>query len=165
MYEDRRIRQVEGATAAGHQDVARGAKEPDEQGAPAGEQVAGAIEGAANTVTHIDPSALGEELAQQAADQAGKRADTATRTAGGKLLAAAGYLREQEPHAGPGAEALDRVAGGLEHSGVYLQEEGVEGIHSKALGLIREHPVLSLLGACGLGYLLGRLGPPVQRDS
>jgi hypothetical protein len=175
MNEDQHQPPVDDPMADAHQEVARSTEEPDEgarqQGASAGERLAGTIEAAAKTVRQIDPSALadggaeavqqlrehGEELAQQAADQAGKRADTATRAAGGRLIAAAGYLREQETHLGSRAEALDQVAGSLEHSGVYLQEQGVAGIRSKVLDVIRKHPVLSLLGACGLGYLLGRV--------
>jgi hypothetical protein len=170
--------QVDGSVADAKQEIATSAKVPDDI-VSADEQLADASESGGKTLKRIDPAALakrgaeavqrlrghGEELARQAADQAGKRADSSTRTAGEKLVDAAGFLREQETQVGPGAAPLDRVAGGLEQSGGYLQEHGVEGIRSTVLGLLQEHPVLSLLGACGLGYLLGNVAPLVQRGT
>jgi hypothetical protein len=98
-----------------------------------------------------------EEQAEPVADQAAQRADAATRTAGERLIAAASYLRKHEDEAESAEDTatMEKVAGVLEQSGAYLRDQGLEGLGRPVARLIREHPLLWVLGACGVGYVMG----------
>ena len=54
------------------------------------------------------------------------------------------------------AEAADTAADTLERAGAYLREQDLTSIRADLEGLIRRHPLESLLVGLGVGYLLAR---------
>jgi len=104
-----------------------------------------------------------KDRAQQAADkaqdlgqQAIDRADDATTTVGGKMTDVAQTIREKAPVSGPVANAADTAASTLERAGSYLQEQDLADMRADLEGIIRRHPIESLLVGLGVGYLLAR---------
>jgi len=102
---------------------------------------------------------LGAQVADKAQDlgaQAVDRADAATTTVGGKMTDVAQTIRDNAPTSGPIATAADTAADTLERAGSYLKEQDLSDIRSDLEGIIRRHPVESLLVGLGVGYLLAR---------
>ena len=102
---------------------------------------------------------LGAQVADKAQDlgaQAVDRADAATMTVGGKMSDAAQTIRDNAPASGPIANVAETAADTLERAGSYLQEQDLSDIRSDLEGIIRRHPVESLLVGLGVGYLLAR---------
>jgi len=102
---------------------------------------------------------LGAQVADKAQDlgaQAVDRADAATTTVGGKMTDVAQTIRDNAPTSGPIATAADTAADTLERAGSYLQEQDLSDIRADLEGIIRRHPVESLLVGLGVGYLLAR---------
>ena len=93
-----------------------------------------------------------QDIGQQAVD----RADDATTTVGGKMADVAQTIREKAPMSGPVANAADTAANTLERAGTYLQEQDLADMRSDLEGIIRRHPIESLLVGLGVGYLLAR---------
>ena len=93
-----------------------------------------------------------QDIGQQAVD----RADDATTTVGGKMTDVAQTIREKAPMSGPVANAADTAANTLERAGTYLQEQDLADMRSDLEGIIRRHPIESLLVGLGVGYLLAR---------
>lgn len=104
-----------------------------------------------------------KDKAQQAADkaqdlgqQAVDRADDATTTVGEKMTDVAQTIRDKAPANGPVANAADTAATTLERAGTYLQEQDLADMRADLEGIIRRHPIESLLVGLGVGYLLAR---------
>jgi methyl-accepting chemotaxis protein len=93
-----------------------------------------------------------QDLGQQAAD----RADDATTTVGEKMTDVAQTIREKAPTSGPVANAADTAANTLERAGTYLQQQDLADMRADLEGVIRRHPIESLLVGLGVGYLLAR---------
>jgi len=93
-----------------------------------------------------------QDIGQQAVD----RADDATTTVGEKMTDVAQTIREKAPISGPVANAADTAANTLERAGTYLQEQDLADMRSDLEGIIRRHPIESLLVGLGVGYLLAR---------
>jgi hypothetical protein len=126
---------------------------------PAGQRAADAMEDMADKLKNTSPSELaheGKERAQELMHEGKERVDQATTTVGQKMGDAAGFIREKAPSSGPMAEMAQKVAGGLEQSGSYLQVQSVDDMRSDLEGLVRRYPVQSLLVGLGIGYLLAR---------
>jgi ABC-type transporter Mla subunit MlaD len=97
-----------------------------------------------------------KERATQVGSQVADRADAATTAVGERMTDAAQTIRQRAPSSGPIAEAADTAADTLQRAGSYLQEQDLSGIRSDLEGIIRRHPVESLLIGFGIGYLLAR---------
>lgn len=93
-----------------------------------------------------------QDIGQQAVD----RADDATTTVGEKMTDVAQTIRDKAPMSGPVANAADTAANTLERAGSYLQEQDLADMRSDLEGIIRRHPIESLLVGLGVGYLLAR---------
>lgn len=93
-----------------------------------------------------------QDIGQQAVD----RADDATTTVGEKMTDVAQTIRDKAPVSGPVANAADTAANTLERAGSYLQEQDLADMRSDLEGIIRRHPIESLLVGLGVGYLLAR---------
>lgn len=111
------------------------------------QQVAGDVKDKAQQVAD-----KAQDIGQQAVD----RADDATTTVGSKMTDAAQTIREKAPTSGPVANAADTAANTLERAGTYLQEQDLADMRADLEGLIRRHPIESLLVGLGVGYLLAR---------
>ena len=96
------------------------------------------------------------DKAQQVGTQVADKADAATTTVGEKLTDVAQTIRHNAPASGPVADAADTAAETLQRAGTYLREQDLAGIRGDLEGLIRRHPIESLLVGLGVGYLLAR---------
>ena len=94
--------------------------------------------------------------AAQVGSQVAEKADTATTTVGEKMTDVAQTIRQKAPASGPMADAADTAADTLQRAGSYLQEQDLADMRADLEGLIRRHPVESLLIGFGLGYLMAR---------
>jgi ElaB/YqjD/DUF883 family membrane-anchored ribosome-binding protein len=108
-------------------------------------------------------SSEAKDRAQQVADkaqdlgaQAVDRADAATTTVGGKMTDVAQTIRDKAPSSGPIANVAETAADTLEHAGSYLQQQDLADMRADLEGIIRRHPIESLLVGFGIGYLLAR---------
>ena len=104
-----------------------------------------------------------QRVGSQAVDQAQKvgaqvadKADAATTTVGEKMTDVAQTIREKAPTSGPVAEAADSAAQTLERAGTYLREQDLADMRADLEGIIRRHPIESLLIGLAAGYLLAR---------
>jgi len=97
-----------------------------------------------------------KDKATQVGSQVADKADAATTTVGEKMTDVAQTIRQKAPASGPMADAADTAADTLQRAGSYLQEQDLADMRADLEGLIRRHPVESLLIGFGLGYLLAR---------
>lgn len=97
-----------------------------------------------------------KDKAQQVSGQVADRADAATTTVGAKMTDAAQTIREKAPMSGPVADVADTAADTLQRAGTYLQQQDLADMRADLEGLIRRHPMESLLIGLGIGYLLAR---------
>lgn len=97
-----------------------------------------------------------KERATQVGSQVANRADAATTTVGERMTDVADTIRQRAPTSGPLADAADTAADTLQRAGSYLQEQDVSDMRADLEGLIRRHPIESLLIGFGIGYLLAR---------
>jgi F0F1-type ATP synthase assembly protein I len=95
--------------------------------------------------------------AQELASTASKRVDEATTALGDRVRSAGSSLRERGPHDGMLGTATSTVADSLEHTGRYLQEEGLVGMAEDVTELIRRNPIPAMLVGVGIGYLLAKV--------
>jgi len=103
-----------------------------------------------------DKAAELADQAQQVGAQVVDKADAATTTVGEKLTDVAQTIRDKAPASGPVADAADTAAETLQRAGTYLREQDLTDIRADLEGLIRRHPIESLLIGLGVGYLLAR---------
>jgi ElaB/YqjD/DUF883 family membrane-anchored ribosome-binding protein len=94
--------------------------------------------------------------AQQVGSQVADKADAATTTVGEKMTDVAQTIRDKAPVSGPVADAADTAADTLQRAGTYLRDQDLADMRSDLEGLIRRHPIESLLIGLGVGYLLAR---------
>jgi len=97
-----------------------------------------------------------KDRAQQVSSQVADKADAATTTVGGKMTDVAQTLRDKAPMSGPVADAADTAADTLQRAGTYLQQQDLSDMRADLEGIIRRHPLESLLVGLGIGYLLAR---------
>jgi len=97
-----------------------------------------------------------QDKAQQLGSQVAGKADVATTTVGEKLTDVAQTLRERAPASGSLGDAADTAADTLQRAGTYLQQQDLADIRADLEGIVRRHPMESLLVGLGLGYLLAR---------
>ena len=95
-------------------------------------------------------SAKARELGATAA----KKANEAAPVIGEKMKSLAGVIREKAPREGKIGTTATKVAGGLESASHYLQEKKFDHLGEDFRGLVRRHPLRSLLIGLGLGFLL-----------
>lgn len=95
--------------------------------------------------------------AQEMAGTASKRVDEATAALGERVRSAGSTLRERGPHEGMLGTATSSVADSLEHTGRYIQEEGLVGMAEDVTELIRRNPIPAMLVGVGIGFMLAKL--------
>jgi hypothetical protein len=93
--------------------------------------------------------------AQEFASAAGDKTDSAISSVGQGLSSLAGTIRENAPHEGYLGSAAGSVAEGLQTSGRYLQEHGMNDMMKDLGSLIRSYPVGAVCVAFGCGWLFG----------
>lgn len=116
--------------------------------------VADKAQNVADTVQ--DKAQQAGEKAQELGQQALDRADAATTTVGEKMTDAAQTIRQNAPASGTLGNVADTAATTLDRAGTYLQQQDLADMRSDLEGIIRRHPIESLLVGLGVGYLLAR---------
>lgn len=96
----------------------------------------------------------GRTCQKTGASFAGK-ANDALSAAGSKISEFASTVREKAPRDGNVGSAAAKLANGLESSGNYLSDHGVEDIADEVTGLVKQYPIQSLCIGLGIGALLG----------
>jgi hypothetical protein len=97
------------------------------------------------------------EKARDVASAVGEKAESATQAVGSGMQSLAGTIRDKGPQGGFLGGATSGVAGALDSSGRYLEEEGLSGMAEDLTNLIRRNPIPAVLIGVGLGFLLARL--------
>ncbi len=122
------------------------------------DRAADTAQGAIDTMRDKAEDVVGDvkDKATQVGSQVADKADAATTTVGEKMTDVAQTIRQKAPVSGPMADAADTAADTLQRAGSYLQEQDLADMRADLEGLIRRHPVESLLIGFGLGYLLAR---------
>jgi len=100
-------------------------------------------------------SAAGQ-VAGNVATTIGHKAEDVTASAGRGMQSLGEKVREKGPESGVLGTATDKVAGGLESAGKYLEEKNLSGMAEDITGMIRRNPIPALLIGIGLGFLLAR---------
>jgi len=100
------------------------------------------------------------DKAKDVASNLGRKAEDATHAVGSGMKSLAGTMRENLPREGVIGSAASTVVGGLESTGRYLEQEGLQGIAEDVTNLIRRNPVPAMLVGIGLGFLLARVTMP-----
>lgn len=97
------------------------------------------------------------DKARQAGEFARDKADQGAATVGKGMESLAGTIRDRGPQEGLLGRATSGVAGTLDQTGRYLEEQGVSGMVDDLTGLIRNHPLPAILVGVGIGFMLARL--------
>jgi methyl-accepting chemotaxis protein len=118
------------------------------------DQAQGTIENVKDKVQDVAGDV--KDRAQQVSSQVADRADAATTTVGEQMSNMAQTIRDKAPTSGPVADAAGTAAQTLERAGSYLQQQDLTDIRADLEGIIRRHPMESLLIGLGIGYLLAR---------
>lgn len=100
-------------------------------------------------------SAAGQAASNVAAN-VGQKAEDVTASAGRGMQSLGEKVREKGPESGFLGTATDKVAGGLESAGKYLEDRNISGMAEDLTGMIRRNPIPALLIGIGLGFLLAR---------
>jgi hypothetical protein len=116
---------------------------------------------AKDTASHLadkakDAASTVGQKASEAASYVGHRADDATSSAGGGLKSLAGQVRQNAPREGMLGSAAGSVANALDHTGQYLEDQGLSGVAEDFTGLIRRNPIPALLIGVAVGFLLAK---------
>lgn len=104
------------------------------------------------------------DKAKQAGEFVRDKADQAASTAGRGMESLAGTIRDRGPQEGLMGKATSNLAGTLDRTGQYLENQGVSGMVDDLTGMIRNHPVPAVLIGIGIGFLLARLTTPSSRS-
>lgn len=97
------------------------------------------------------------EKAKQAAALVGCKASQAADAVAAGMESLGKAVRDHEPARGLLHSAGEAIAGKLEGSGRYLEQQGLEGIGEDVTNLIRRNPIPSLLIGVGVGVLVARM--------
>jgi len=97
------------------------------------------------------------DKARDVASNLGHKAENATESVGSGMQSLAGTLRDKAPHGGFLGGAASGVAGALDSSGRYLEEQGLSGMAEDVTNMIRRNPIPAVLLGVGLGFLLARM--------
>jgi len=97
------------------------------------------------------------ETAKGAATYVGDKAEQATEAVGSGIKSLAGTVRDTTPKEGMLHNAGEAVAGTLESSGRYLEEQGLSGIGEDLTNFIKRNPMMAVLAGIGIGFCLARM--------
>jgi len=117
--------------------------------------VEGAASQAGEKVQQAASAAMSK--AQEMAQTASQRVDEATASLGERVRSAGSSLRDRGPHEGMLGSATGAVADSLEHTGRYIQEEGIVGMAEDVAELIRRNPIPAMFVGVGIGFMLAKM--------
>lgn len=95
--------------------------------------------------------------AQQMGTAAKEKADQAVSSAGSGMRSAGQAVRDRGFQEGYLGSATSAVAGTLDSTGRYLEEQGLGGMADDLTNTIRRYPVPAMLIGVGIGFLLARM--------
>lgn len=98
--------------------------------------------------------------AEDAASYVGQKTAEAGAAVGSGLRSLGHTVRDQGPARGMAGDASSAVADGLDRSGRYLQQEGIEDMTADLSDLIRRNPLSALIIGVAAGYLVGKAMSP-----
>jgi len=107
-----------------------------------------------------DTAANVADKAKQAASTVRDRAETAVSGAGSGMQGLAGQIRDRGPQEGVLGSATSAVAGTLDQTGRYLEEQGLSGMAEDLTNVIRRNPIPAVLISIGLGFMLAKMTTP-----
>jgi hypothetical protein len=122
----------------------------------------GAVETAKDVASNVaekarDAASAVASTVGNVASKVGDKVDTGVSSVGSGMQSLAGTIRDKGPQSGVLGSATSGVAGALDASGRYLEEQGLSGIGEDLTNLIRRNPIPAMLIGVGLGYLLARM--------
>jgi len=125
------------------------------------EAAGGATEKVREAASHVGQAAsnvasAAGQAAGNVATTIGHKAEDVTASAGRTMQNLGEKVRERGPESGFLGTATEKVAGGLESAGQYLEDKNLSGMAEDITGLIRRNPIPALLIGIGLGFLLAR---------
>lgn len=95
-------------------------------------------------------------MASQAACDAGNKVDQLTARAGQGIHEMGDSLGRNLPHNGMLGSASQALAGAVQGSGEYLEDQKLSGLAKDVTLLIRRNPIPSVLISIGLGWFIAR---------
>jgi hypothetical protein len=111
------------------------------------------------TKTKEAASSIATSAGQQASEFAsnvGQKAESATHSLGGEMKSLASTLRSKAPSEGVIGAAASEIAGCMEASGQYLEQNDFNRMAEDLTGLVRRYPVQAICAGMAVGFLLGR---------
>jgi len=97
------------------------------------------------------------DKARDLASNVGDRVDSGVSSVGKGMESLAGTIRDRGPSSGVFGSAASGVAGAMDSTGRYLEEQGLSGMAEDLTGVIRRNPIPAVLIGIGLGFLLARM--------
>jgi hypothetical protein len=94
------------------------------------------------------------DKAKDIASATKEKADQAVSSTGSGIASVGGKMRRGGPQEGMLGKANEAVAGTIERTGRYLEEEGLSGMADDVTEVIRRHPVPAVLVSLGIGFML-----------
>jgi hypothetical protein len=104
-------------------------------------------------------SSMASSAGQQASDIASnvsQKAESATHSLGGEIKSLASTLRSKAPGEGVIGSAASEIAGCMEASGNYLEQNDFSRMAEDLTGLVRRYPVQAICTGVAVGFLIGR---------
>ena len=97
-----------------------------------------------------------EGLASEAACNVWQSADQLAADAGAGIHQFGNSLGRSLPHSGVLGTAAQSLAGAVQHSGEYLEDQKLSGMAKDVTHLIRRNPIPSVLISIGIGWFVAR---------
>ena len=95
-------------------------------------------------------------IASQAACDAGNKVDQLAARAGAGIHEMGDCMGRSLPHSGMLGNASQSLAGAVQHSGEYLEDQKLSGMAKDVTCLIRRNPIPSVLISIGIGWFVAR---------
>jgi hypothetical protein len=114
------------------------------------EAAAGAVE-----KTKGMASSAGQQVSEFAST-VGDKAESATHSLGSEMKSLAGSIRDKVPEGSVLGTAAGQVAGCMEASGSYLEQNDFSHMAKDLSGLVRRYPVQAICAGLAVGFLVGR---------
>jgi hypothetical protein len=100
-------------------------------------------------------SSAGQQVSEFASN-VGEKAECATHSLGSEMRSLAGSIRDKAPEGGVFGTAATQVAGCMEASGTYLEQNDFSRMAKDLSGLARRYPVQAICAGLAIGFLVGR---------
>lgn len=96
-------------------------------------------------------------MAKDMANSIAQKAEDTTHAVGSGVQSLGSTVRDKLPRTGVVGSAASTLADGLESSGHYIQEEGLQGMATDLTNMIRRNPFPAILVGVAVGFLIARV--------